>query len=266
MFVPLGLLNCKQQKPTLANSHRKWIHREDIRWLTGSTGKPEYQAWKTGRSPGSLGHSEHSQIHPTGVCWGRCLGAGCPSFLPSPPRSGLDFDFSTELPVWCLTASFCVIPPNLKSWAGASSWSKACQKWPRILISLPRKERSSDAGQQKMQLTTFSFLESPHFFRLPLVFNADVIFSITRNCTSIIFFTPASPLPCEAVIQVCEGVVVYCAFICCFLSHSSSWTFLQLPLHCSSLLIASPTFNASSSLSTHRLIFLWQHFDHIACC
>lgn len=55
VFLPHRVLNCKQQKPTLANSSRKWIHWEGIRWLIGWTGKPEDQARKMGRNPGSLG-------------------------------------------------------------------------------------------------------------------------------------------------------------------------------------------------------------------
>ena len=109
-FLPPRVQNCKQQKPTLANSSRKWIHWEDIRWLTGLTGKPEDQAWKMGRNPGSLGHREHGQVHSIGgVCWGRCPGAGFPR-----TQSTLVFSVSVTFQCGPWWLDFCIIPPRFK--------------------------------------------------------------------------------------------------------------------------------------------------------
>lgn len=51
IFVPHRILNCKQQKPALANSSRKCIHWEDIRWVHWVGRDPRGPSTENGQEP-----------------------------------------------------------------------------------------------------------------------------------------------------------------------------------------------------------------------
>ena len=161
-FLPPRVQNCKQQKPTLANSSRRQIHWEDIRWLTGSTGKPEDQAWKMGRNPGSLRHREHGQVHSIGgVCWGRCPGADFPRI-----QSTLAFSVSATFQCGPWRLDFCIIPPRFKDlgWGfqlvWVMCWVPAAQDASWFPSASHKRKGIWHRPTRKWQLTTIPLLTS----------------------------------------------------------------------------------------------------------